>query len=95
MESNGRLSAAYLDVINAFGVSDRDCIRATQFAILSMHTLLPLFEMLYERGRGDLWYYDENANFVEFHFRRPRLRQGCVIGAFPFCLAMYCVYARL
>ena len=60
MESNGMLSATCLDVINAFEEIERDCIRAALLANLSMHTLLPIFEMFYERGSGELWYYDEN-----------------------------------
>ena len=51
--------------------------------------------MLYERGSGELWYYGEKGNFVEFYFSRTCVRQGFVLGAFLFCLAMYPVYARL
>jgi hypothetical protein len=27
-------------------------------------TFLPLYELLYKRGEGVLWYYDENEKFV-------------------------------
>jgi len=60
-----------------------------------MHILIPLFEMLYERGSAELWHYDENGNFMESYFSRSGVRLGCVFGAFLFCLAMYHVYARL
>ena len=60
------------------------------------HVLIPMFEqMLYDRESGELWYYDENGNFVESHFNCPRFRHGCVLGAFLLYLAMYPVYARL
>jgi len=60
MESNGSLSAACLDGINAFGEIERDCIHAALEANPSLHMPIPLFEMLYERGIGQLWYYDKN-----------------------------------
>ena len=43
---------------------------------------------------GKLWVYDKNGNFVESYFSRSCVRQGCVLGAFLSCLAMYQVYAR-
>ena len=48
LESNGKLSAACLDGVNAFGEINRSCIRAAIEANPSLHLLLPLFEMLYE-----------------------------------------------
>ena len=57
--------------------------------------LIPLFEMLYERGKSELWYYDEHGNYVASHCNRRGIRQGCVLGAFLFCLAMRSVYTRL
>ena len=41
-----------------------------------------------------MWFYDENGNFVESHFNRSGVRQGCVLGAFILCVAMYLVYDR-
>ncbi len=32
---------------------------------------------------------------MESHFSRSEVRQGCFLGAFLFCLAIYPVYARL
>jgi len=55
----------------------------------SMHMLIPLFEMLYERGSGELLYYDENVTFVESHLSRSGVREGRVVGVFLFCLAIY------
>ena len=51
MESNIMLSTTCLDVIYAFGEIERECIRAALLANPSMHTPLPMFEMLYERAR--------------------------------------------
>jgi len=36
-----------------------------------------------------------DSNFAESHFIRSGVRQGCVLSAFLFCLAMYPVFARL
>ena len=48
LESNGKLSAACLDGINAFSEINRESIRAAIEANPSLHLLLPLFELLYE-----------------------------------------------
>ena len=40
----------------------------------SLHMLIPLFEMLYERGNGLLWYYDENGNYVDSHYSKCGVR---------------------
>jgi len=74
MESNGSLSTAYLDGINAFGEIERDCIRAALEANPSLHMLIPMFEMLYEHDSGQLWYYDENGIYVESHYNRCGVR---------------------
>jgi hypothetical protein len=95
MESDRSLAAAGLDGINAFGEIKRACIRAALEANPSLHMLSPLFEMLYERGSGELWYYDENGNYVELHYCRCGVRQGCVLGAFLLYIATKPVYSRL
>ena len=95
MESNGFLAAACLDGINFFEEIERICIRAPLEANPSLHRLIPMFAMLYERGNGQLWYYDENGNYVESHCSKCGVRQGCVLGAFFLCLVMGLAYARL
>jgi hypothetical protein len=95
LESNGRLSTACLDGVNAFGEINREFIRVAIMANPSLHLLLPLFEMLYERGSGELFYYDENSNYIARYYNKNGVRQGCVFGAFFFCLAMQPVYSRL
>jgi hypothetical protein len=54
MESNGSLLAACLDGINTFGEIERDCISAALEANTSLRILIPMFEMLYERGSGQI-----------------------------------------
>ena len=56
MESNGKLFAACLDGVNSFGEINRSCIRAAIRANPSLHLLLPLFEMHYERGSSEIFY---------------------------------------
>ena len=51
--------------------------------------------MLYERGNGELFYCDENGNYITSYYNKNGVRQGCVLGAFLFCLAMQPVYSRL
>jgi hypothetical protein len=65
MECDGNLSAASLNAINVFGEIERYCIRAALLANPFQHLMLPLFEMLYERGSAELWFYDEHNNDVE------------------------------
>jgi hypothetical protein len=95
LESNGKLSAVCLGGVNAFGEINRSYIRAAIEANPSLHLLLPLFEMLYERGSGELVYYDEHGNYIASYFSKNGVRQGFVLGAFLFCLAMQLVYTRL
>ena len=80
MESDRTLAAADLDGINAFGEIERACIRATLEANPSLHMLIPLFEMLYERGNGELWYYYEHGNYVESHYSRCGVRIFILLG---------------
>ncbi len=51
--------------------------------------------MLYKKGAGELWNYDEAGNFVLGTRNRRGVRQGCVLGFFLFCLTMEPVYTRL
>ena len=64
MEAKSYLAAASSDAINAYGDIERECIEATIRANPYLQRLLPLYEILYKRGEGVLWYYDENGNFV-------------------------------
>ncbi len=74
LESNGNLSSTCLDGINAFGEINRDCIRAALLADPDLHLLIPLFELLYERGNGELYYYDENGNYIASYYSKNGVR---------------------
>jgi len=75
LQSNGNLSSVCLDSINVFGEMKKDCIRVVLLVNISLHLLFPLFTILYERGSGDMWYYDENGNYVESHYNKSSIRQ--------------------
>jgi hypothetical protein len=95
MEAKPALAGASLDAINAYGEIERECIEAAIRANPFLHKLLPLFELLYKKGEGVLWYYDKNGKFVLGARQKRGDRQGCVLGMFLFCLTMEPVYARL
>jgi hypothetical protein len=88
MEAKPTLAGASLDAINAYGEIGRECIEAAIRANPYLHRLLPLYELLYKRGEGVLWYFDENGKFVMGTRHKTGVRQGCVLGLFLFCLAM-------
>ena len=79
------LSITCHDAINAFEEIERNYIRAALLASPSSYLLIPLFEMLYERRSGNLWYYDENENFVESHLAAPV--SAWVVSLEPSCFA--------
>ncbi len=69
----------------AFGEIEKDCIRAAALeANPSLHILIPMCEIVYDCGNGQLWYYDENDNYVESHYNKCGVRQGRVLVAFFF-----------
>jgi hypothetical protein len=95
MEAIPSLARVSLDAINAYGEIERECIEAALKANPFLHRLLPLLELLYKKGEGVLWYYDEDGNFVMGAKQRREVRHGCVMGMFLFCLTMEPVYAAL
>jgi hypothetical protein len=44
--------------------------RVVLLDIPHMHMLIPLFEMIYVQDLGELWYYNENGNYVATYFSR-------------------------
>ena len=95
MEAKPTLAGANLDSINAYGEIERECIDAAIKANPYLQRLLPLFEPVYKRGEGVLWYNDKNRKFVLGARNKRGIRQGCVLGMFLLCIAMEPVYARL
>jgi hypothetical protein len=79
LEAKPNLAATNRDNISAYGEIERDCIEAVVKANPYLQSLLPLFQLLYRRGAGELWNYDENANFVLSTRQRRGVRQGCVL----------------
>ena len=64
MEAKPHLVAASLDAINAYGEIERECIESAILANPYFQRHLPLFELLYKKGAGELWYYDDAGIFV-------------------------------
>jgi hypothetical protein len=64
MEAKPALAGANMDAVNAYGEIERECIEVVIRANSYLHRLLPLLELLYKRGEGVLWNYDENGKFV-------------------------------
>ncbi len=64
MEAEPDLARCCLDAINAFGDLERPCIRAALGANPALHLLIPLSDVLYTRGSGALWFYDDLGNFI-------------------------------
>ncbi len=60
-----------------------------------LHPLIPLFDVLYTRGSGELWFYDEFGNFVLSLFCKRGVRQGCVLGTTIRCIIDKHVYDAL
>ena len=64
MGAKHHLAEASLDAMNAYGEIERECIEAPIRANPYFQRLLPLFELLYKKGAGELWYYDDAGIFV-------------------------------
>ena len=64
MEAEPNFARATLDANNAFGDLERPCTRAAPEANVAPHPLIPMYDVLYTRGKGKLWFYVELGNFV-------------------------------
>jgi len=88
LEAKPNLVAVCLDNINAYGDIERECIDAAIRANPYRHPFLPLFELLYKKRARDLWYYDDDGNFILGTRNKREVRQGCVLGMFLFYLTI-------
>ena len=95
MEAKPDLARSCLDACNAFGDLERPCIRAALEANVALHPLIPLYDVLYTRGAGVLWFFDELGNFILAVFCRRGVRQGCVLGTTIICVTVRPVYDAL
>jgi hypothetical protein len=86
MEAEPDLARATLDAINAFSDLERPCIQTTLLANVILHPLIHVYDVLYIRGSGELWYYDEVGNFVLAILCKRGVRQGCVLGTTILCI---------
>ncbi len=92
METEPDLARSCLDDSNAFGDLERSCIKATLQANVALHPLIPLFDVLYTRGQGALWYYDEMKIFILAVFCRKGVRQGFVLDTTILCVTVRPAY---
>ncbi len=95
MEVEPNLARNFLDATNAFGDLERPYIRATPEANVAMHPLIPLYDVFYARGRGELWYYDDVGNFILCVLCLEGVGQGCVLGTTIICITVRPVYGAL
>ena len=54
-----------------------------------------MYDVLYLRVQGFLWFYDELGNFILAVFCRKGVRQDCVLGTTIFCVTVRPVYDAL
>jgi len=54
MEAEPAYARACLDVSNAFGDLERPCIRAALEVDVALHPLIPLYDVLYTRGKDEM-----------------------------------------
>jgi hypothetical protein len=59
MEAEPDLARATLDARNAFGDLKRPCIKVALEVNVAIHPLIPMYDVLYTRGKGELWFYDK------------------------------------
>eukprot|EP00873_Tetraselmis_striata_P037933 jgi/Tetstr1/458197/TSEL_044687.t2 len=90
MEMDDRLAASSIDASNAYGMTNRRAIRRRLVADPALHSLLPLFDMLYA-GPSENWLYDHESDgdaptVVLTQLRG--IRQGCPLATFFFCLTV-------
>ena len=64
MEVEPDIARSCLSVSNAFGDLERLCIRASLEANVALHRVIPLYDVLYTKGSGELWCYDDLGNFI-------------------------------
>jgi hypothetical protein len=95
MEAEPDLARSCLDAGNAFGDLERPYTRTALEANVALHPLIPLYDVLYTRGSGVLWFYDEQGNFILAVFCRKGVRQGCVLGTTILCVTVRPVYDAL
>jgi hypothetical protein len=89
------MARACLDAINVFGDLERPCIRAALLAVILLRPLIPLYDVLYTRGSGKLWYYDEFDIFVIAVLCKRGVRQRCVLDTTIMCVMVKPVYDAL
>jgi hypothetical protein len=60
-----------------------------------LHPRILLYDLLYIRGSGRLWFYDDLGNFIICVFCRRGARQDCVLGTTIMCITIRLVYDAL
>ncbi len=64
LEAKPNLADASVDIVNAYGEIEREFFEEAIKSNPYLHSLLPLFELLYKRGAGELKHYDKDGNFT-------------------------------
>ena len=88
LESNGKLSAACLDGVNAFGEINRSCIRAAIEANPSLHLPLPFLRCFTKGAVGRFSITTSMATTSPTTTARTEFAR--VLSLVPFCFASSC-----
>ncbi len=81
-----------MEAANAFRDMERPCIRAAIEVNPALHPLIPIYDVLYNRGSGQIWFYDDLGNFIICVFYSRGVRHGCVLDTTILCVTTCPIY---
>jgi hypothetical protein len=95
MDGEPDLAKSCMDASKSFGDLEHPHIRAAMEANAALYPLIPLYDVLYTRGSGQLWYYGDMGNFIILVLCKRGVRQGGVMGTTILDIKVRLVYDAL